>query len=248
MGQSPRSPMQGSQVGAPGLVPPPAGRALIVPAPPFTGWPCCRPAASRTGHSPSPASRAWTPGFQWQGPLQGCLSFPSVPCPTLREYLCPCPSARARQAAKPGGRALRGGALQGVWPGPPGRCKAQCGSCRGTGCCGCCPRGQRLAGAGIQGEARLTVLRQEVWQVLASPGPAVRESWGGVGPGARASAGHRVPVSKPWPGKAHGRGSWAGQSSWPEPRHSHGGPDHRRHNHGVWEVEGRPAIRARRTR
>lgn len=29
-----------------------------------------------------------------------------------------------------------------------------------------------------------------------------------------------------------------GQSSWPEPRRSHGGPDHGRHNRGVWEVEG----------
>lgn len=29
-----------------------------------------------------------------------------------------------------------------------------------------------------------------------------------------------------------------GQSSWPEPRRSHGSQDHKRHNRGVWEVEG----------
>lgn len=97
--------------------------------------------------------------------------------------------------------------------------------------------GQCSEDVGFQGEAWLSVLRQEAWWVWASPGRRDAREQGQGGSWSIGLNGHKILFPSLWPGASR-RGLWSWAELVARAKAQSWRPDHRRHNRGVWEVEG----------
>lgn len=139
-------------------------------------------------------------------------SSPSVPCPytdgmPVSLSLCPVPQTSLAQGPDTGSAGKH--TSRTMHPGPLACVRHIV--VVAVGLLGSPSPGQCLADAGFQGEAWLSVLGQEAWWVLASPGACSAREQGQGGPSSTGLNGHKILSPRPWPG-ANGRGLW----SWAE--------------------------------
>lgn len=126
-------------------------------------------------------------------------SSPSVPCPytdgmPVSLSLCPVPQTSLAQGPDTGSAGKH--TSRTMHPGPLACVRHIV--VVAVGLLGSPSPGQCLADAGFQGEAWLSVLGQEAWWVLASPGACSAREQGQGGPSSTGLNGHKILSPRPW--------------------------------------------------